>query len=82
GLNFYESRDFVRLQDVRLGYRFPDALMEKMNLQALELYVSGRNLYTWTDWSGWDPENRSGHDSAAGGFATPRAVSLGLSISF
>ena len=52
----YESRSFVRLQDVSLSYRFGPQVLQKINLEALQVYVSSKNPYVWTKWSGWDPE--------------------------
>lgn len=53
----YESRSFVRLQDVTLSYNFNAKLLKKINVESCQFFLSGRNLYTWTKWSGWDPEN-------------------------
>ena len=52
----YESRSFVRLQDVSLSYNLPNKIIQKIKAQAVNFYVSGKNLATWTDWEGWDPE--------------------------
>lgn len=52
----YESRSFVRLQDVSLSYRFGPKVLNALHLEACQFYISGKNLYTWTKWSGWDPE--------------------------
>lgn len=54
--NLYEDRSFIRLQDVSLSYDLPDKLLKKLKAQAINIYVSGKNLATWTDWEGWDPE--------------------------
>ena len=35
-------------------------MIQKMGIGGLQLYVSGRNLFTFTDWVGWDPEARQG----------------------
>ncbi|MFC7524500.1 TonB-dependent receptor [Parapedobacter sp. GCM10030251] len=53
---FYQSRSFVRLQDISLGYDLPNSMLEKIKIQNLRLFVSGKNLFTWTNWTGWDPE--------------------------
>lgn len=53
----YEDRSFVRLQDVSLSYNLNAKLVNKINIVGCQLFLSGRNLYTWTKWSGWDPEN-------------------------
>lgn len=55
--HIYQSRSFVRLQDVSLMYKFSPALLQRLGgFDYLQLYVSGKNLYTWTKWQGWDPE--------------------------
>ena len=53
---FLEDGDFVRLKNLRLGYQFPKAMVEKMRLQSLNLYVQAQNLVTITDYRGFDPE--------------------------
>lgn len=53
----YQSRSFVRLQDISLMYKCsPDLLKSFGSFDYLQFYVSGKNLYTWTRWQGWDPE--------------------------
>jgi TonB-dependent starch-binding outer membrane protein SusC len=52
----YESRSFVRLQDISLSYRFSPQILKSMNFQSAQIFVSSKNPYTWTKWSGWDPE--------------------------
>jgi TonB-linked SusC/RagA family outer membrane protein len=60
GYGFYESVSFVRLQDLTLGYEFPKALISKIRLNNCKVYISGKNLATWTKWHGWDPEHGAG----------------------
>jgi len=52
----YESRSFVRLQDVSLTYKFGGHFLKVLGMQAAQVYLAGKNVYTWTHWSGWDPE--------------------------
>ena len=52
----YESRSFVRLQDVSLAYNFSPKILTKIKAQSISIYASGKNLATWTKWEGWDPE--------------------------
>lgn len=56
GAGFYEKIDFVRLQDVTLSYKFPQRWLAKAGINRLELYTNMKNLYTWTKWTGLDPE--------------------------
>ncbi len=67
GYRFYQSRSFVRLQDVSLSYSLPISILSKVNVNRLNVYVSGKNLHTWTDWLGWDPEHGSGGRGASNG---------------
>ncbi len=52
----YESRSFVRLQDISLSYSLNQKILKGINIESCQFFVSGKNLYTWTKWSGWDPE--------------------------
>ncbi len=53
---FIEDGSFVRLKSLSLGYNFPEALISKLKLSRLYLYVSSENLLTFTKYSGFDPE--------------------------
>lgn len=52
----YQSRSFVRLQDISLSYSLKKSLLDKLKVQSAEVYISGKNPYVWTRWQGWDPE--------------------------
>ncbi|MEM1134367.1 MAG: SusC/RagA family TonB-linked outer membrane protein [Bacteroidota bacterium] len=54
-----ENRGFARIQDISLAYSFNEAFLEKIKLQRLRAYASIKNLYTFTDWSGYNPETQS-----------------------
>lgn len=76
----HQQRSFVRLQDVSLSYQFSKKVLKKIGLQNLKLYVSGKNLYTWTKWEGWDPE--TGEGFTRGGSPVLKAFTFGLDLSF
>ncbi|MDR3251939.1 MAG: SusC/RagA family TonB-linked outer membrane protein [Tannerella sp.] len=69
----YESRSFVRLQDLSVSYDLPQALSTKLSLNRCRIYVSSRNLLTLTKWSGWDPES--------GNTPMPRIFTFGINLS-
>lgn len=52
----YDPASFIRIKDVSLSYDFKGSLIEKAGLSKLKLYVTGRNLMTFTKWRGLDPE--------------------------
>lgn len=55
GREFFQ-RNFVRLQDVSLAYSLNDKATKKIGAYAAKAFVSGKNLLTFTNWVGWDPE--------------------------
>jgi TonB-linked SusC/RagA family outer membrane protein len=79
--SFYQSRSFVRLQDVSLSYNFKGTLIQRLKLQNLNVFLSGRNLVTWTNWEGWDPET-PGQGLITDGRPVLRGYSLGLNVTF
>lgn len=80
GHRYYESRDFLRIQDVTLGYSFDQNVLNKYRIRGIDVFVSGKNLYTFTDWSGADPE--SGASSVANYYPFSRIFSAGARLSF
>lgn len=49
---------FIRLKNVNLSYSLPAKLARKAKLQNLRLYVQGQNLFTITNYLGYDPESQ------------------------
>lgn len=92
GMEFYSSRvvedgSFLRIKTVTLGYTFPSKWLRKMKIQSLRVYLTAENLFTFTNYSGPDPEVSTRNSVLTPGFdwsAYPRARSLtgGVSFSF
>ena len=78
----YQSRSFVRLQDVSLAYNFTTSLLNKLRLEAAQVYISSKNPYVWTKWQGWDPESAWDPDSNISDTPLMRNVIMGLRVSF
>jgi hypothetical protein len=53
---YLESGSYFRFKNIQISYSFPSALISKIGLSTLRLYVQGQNLFTITDYSGMDPE--------------------------
>lgn len=56
GYGYASDASYTRIKDVTLSYVFSQHLLDKLHLGGLTIYASGRNLYTFTNWVGWDPE--------------------------
>ena len=55
--DFYlEDGDYLRIKIIQLGYSLPTDIINQMCAQKLRLYVTGENLFTFTDYTGYDPE--------------------------
>lgn len=72
GLMIYKPSSFVRIQDVSLVYSLPSSLL-RMKIINLQIFGSVRNLATFTNWPGWDPES--------GMSAMPRTFTIGVNCS-
>ena len=55
---YIEDASFVKLREIALGYDLPRSWMDRLGARtrSVRLEVSGRNLYTWTKYTGADPE--------------------------
>jgi hypothetical protein len=53
---YVERGDFLRLNNVKVGYRLSQAICRKLNMQSVNFSVSARKLFTITNYSGQDPE--------------------------
>jgi len=53
---FLEKGDYLRIKTLQLGYSLPTILLEKLSISKLRMYVTGQNLFTFTNYSGLDPE--------------------------
>lgn len=75
----YTQRSFVRLQDLTLSYRVPASALRKISINNLKVFLSGKNLCTWTKWDGMDPEAGIG---IQGGYPLLRSYSIGVNFDF
>jgi hypothetical protein len=85
---FVEDASYLRMKTITFSYKFDKKLINKLNIKALKCYVTAYNLFTWTNYTGQDPEiNLQGGDPFAIAIdysRTPPAKSLtfGANISF
>lgn len=57
---YIENAGYIMLREVSITYRLPSAFVRRFSLQDVSIRISGRNLQTWTDYTGWSPDtNRS-----------------------
>jgi TonB-dependent starch-binding outer membrane protein SusC len=78
---FVEDADFIKVDNVSLGYSLPRTLTDKLGIQRLRAYVQGQNLLMITDYKGLDPEmENTGVD--INGTPRSRIMSFGVNVTF
>lgn len=87
-----EDGSFVRLRKVSLAYSLPKKFLEHTSLDEAKIYIAGNNLFTITNYSGFNPEvsskNKSFNSSALtpgfdyGAYPIARTIVMGINLSF
>lgn len=81
-----EDGSFFRISDITLGYSLPTRAIRKIGLEKVRFAVTGKNLVTFTKYSGLDPEFADGGIWTIGydgcSFPNPRAVQFAVSLTF
>ena len=78
---FVEDGSYLRIKNVTLGYTLPKEVTQKFHTDMLRIYLSCQNLYTFTKYSGMDPEVGTGGVDG-GTYPVTRTVSFGLNVQF
>ncbi|MEM9647000.1 MAG: SusC/RagA family TonB-linked outer membrane protein [Bacteroidota bacterium] len=82
---FVEDGSFVKLRELAISYGFVPPFE---GIDRIDISLVGRNLISWDDYSGWDPEiNTAGQSNGVRGFdfagvPIPRTYQLGINFSF
>lgn len=85
---YLEDATYVKLRDVTLRYTTDAPWLRRIGASTAQFEVSGRNLVTWTDYSGYDPEiNMFGLSTVERGtdfavYPNPRTVSFGVRLTY
>ncbi|MBT8325731.1 MAG: SusC/RagA family TonB-linked outer membrane protein [Winogradskyella sp.] len=79
GTRFLTSADFLRLRFASLGYSFPSKFLENTGLTNARVFFNAENLITFSEWRGFDPENRSNGQRI---YPTPKTLSVGFELGF
>lgn len=80
---FMEDGSYFKINGISVAYTFPKKILEYFNLHRLQLNASVNNIYTFTNYSGVNPENVNslGYD-VSGGYPNSRNYTVGVSIDF
>ncbi|RWY53812.1 TonB-dependent receptor [Mucilaginibacter gilvus] len=84
GYGYASDASYTRIKDITLSYVFGQSVLQKLHVGGLTVYASGRNLHTFTNWIGWDPENNystRGSGDWTNNYPLTRTFILGLNVS-
>lgn len=85
---YIEDGSYLRIKNITLGYVIPKKLIHLFNIESIRIYTNIQNIYTFTKYTGYDPEIGINPQSANvfgldnGRYPSPRIYSIGLSLSF
>ena len=77
---FVEDGSYLRLKNFSIGYTLPQRWTKKMHMNRWRFYVTASNLFTITDYTGYDPEVGGGVDY--GNYPQSRTFIFGTNINF
>lgn len=83
---YIEDGSYFRMKNLQIGYTFPKSVLNKINFNKLRIYAGVQNLFTVTNYSGYDPEVSSnalfsrGIDSSS--YPNARTFTFGFNASF
>jgi len=83
---YVEDGSFVKIKNIQLGYNVP--LSADSPFSGVRIYASAKNAFTFTDYTGYDPEISNGGNTVLdtgvdrGTYPSPRVISLGLKLKF
>ena len=80
---YLEDGDYFRIKTMQIGYNFPSPLISKAGMSRARVYIMAENLFTFTKYSGYDPEIGGGVMSIDRGiYPQARSFMVGLSVGF
>ncbi|MDX3914641.1 MAG: TonB-dependent receptor [Pseudosphingobacterium sp.] len=85
GSRWLEDGSYLRLRSLTIGYTLPKHVTDRWHLDRLRFYLQGNNLFTWTKYSGLDPEAAASSDPNEQGIdlgtpPQPRSFQLGINL--
>ncbi len=85
---YLEDGSYLRIKTFQIGYNIPKILLSKMYIQNAKIYFNAQNLYTFTKYTGLDPEIGQGDQGTLdigidrATYPQARIYSIGLSVTF
>lgn len=82
---YVEDGSFAKIKNIQLGYSLPTSLLKSKTISRIRVYAQVKNAYTFTKYSGYDPEISGGiFDTGIdrGAYPQARTYSMGIDVKF
>lgn len=83
---YLEPGDYFRIRNLQVGYTFNKGMLSKAGIQKARVYLSGQNLKTWSQVTGYSPEpligSIIGGGADNGAYPVPAIYSFGVNLTF
>lgn len=86
--HYVEDGSYIRVKDITLGYDFAPDLLKACKMEGMGVYFSLRNIHTFTNYKGFDPEvsrfanNNLSMGADYGSYPMSKMIELGLKVNF
>jgi TonB-linked SusC/RagA family outer membrane protein len=85
---YVEDASYLRLKNLTVGYNLPSSITKLIRLNQLRVYASANNLFTWTKYSGYDPDVSKNEQSTLmqgvdyGAYPNAKSFLAGINVTF
>ena len=83
---YLEPGDYLRIRLLQLGYTFEQTALSKIGVKKARVFISGQNVKTWSQVTGYSPEpligSILGGGADNGAYPVPAVYSLGINVTF
>ncbi len=79
---FMTDKSYLRLKNLQIGYNFPATMFKDNFVQSLRLYLNGTNLFTVTDYVGFDPEQDLRNTNGLASYPQLKVFTAGVNVRF
>ena len=77
-----QDRSYMRLKNLQLGYNFPSSVLDNVFLESARIYINAQNLWTVTDFRGFDPEQQERDEDGGQGYPQLKLWTFGVNLTF
>lgn len=79
---YVEDMSYLRCKNIELGYTIPSSLLNKISITGARVFVSGQNMFTLTQYKGFDPERAGVEATNIYSYPLVKTFTAGINVTF